>query len=488
MDPSERDAKRARLETTEDAALLATGAVGAAQVAVSDHVAEGRAAGGASAAPAALAVAAAAGAAAGGDDGHSVSSSSSGMGGVGNPELASSPETTTAEEERLDPAAVAYAAYVRQTGVPARRFLQANGMEMADWSQFNEMDEATQWRLVASFIQVNTRRPMLPRSKLPAYNTFSDVVELIRKAERIVVLTGAGISVSCGIPDFRSATGVYERLKEEFDLPDPQSMFDMRYFRTDPQPFFSFAKDIYPGVFTPSPSHFFIRLLETKGKLLRNYSQNIDTLEAVAGIENVVNCHGSFATATCLSCGRKYSSDDIREDIMAQRIPRCKPCLDEREKLEATRVALGGHEGDEDADGDDGSDQTFAVVKPDITFFGEDLPDTFRDSLMADRSSADLLLVIGSSLKVEPVSTVINHIDEATPHWRAFSIAISIACGPIVRPRPPSPWRKKRSRGAMRSIALRRVSQAGLRAAARSARSSTRSQNTASCTAGLRAT
>jgi NAD-dependent SIR2 family protein deacetylase len=110
-----------------------------------------------------------------------------------------------------------------------------------------------------------------------------------------MVLTGAGVSVSCGIPDFRSPDGIYSRLSE-FQLRDPQQMFDLRFFRKRPEIFYSFAREIFPSNFTPSPSHHFIKLLEDKGKLLRNYTQNIDTLEQKAGIHNILQCHGKWVT------------------------------------------------------------------------------------------------------------------------------------------------------------------------------------------------
>ena len=101
------------------------------------------------------------------------------------------------------------------------------------------------------------------------------------------IFTGAGVSVSCGIPDFRSRDGVYARLAVDFpDLPDPQAMFDIHYFRRDPRPFFKFAREIYPGQFKPSPCHKFIRSVEKHGKLLKNYTQNIDTLEQVKAVKS----------------------------------------------------------------------------------------------------------------------------------------------------------------------------------------------------------
>lgn len=82
---------------------------------------------------------------------------------------------------------------------------------------------------------------MRKRRKLNHINTIEDVVELLKKSSKIVVLSGAGVSVSCGIPDFRSKNGIYSRL-DEFDLEDPQQMFDIEYFKYNPQAFYSFAK------------------------------------------------------------------------------------------------------------------------------------------------------------------------------------------------------------------------------------------------------
>ncbi|KAF8782224.1 NAD-dependent protein deacetylase sirtuin-1 like protein [Argiope bruennichi] len=228
------------------------------------------------------------------------------------------------------------------------------------------------------------------RSKLTDINTLDDAVNLLRTCKNIVVLTGAGVSVSCGIPDFRSRNGIYARLSKDYpDLPDPQAMFDIVYFRRDPRPFFKFAKEIYPGQFQPSPSHRFIKLLEKQGKLLRNYSQNIDTLEHAAGIKNVITCHGSFATATCTRCRYKVDSSVIKEDIFNQTIPYCPVCPAE----------LGER----------------GIMKPDIVFFGEGLSDEFHECLNDDKQVCDLLIVIGSSLKVRPVAMIPSSIPNHVP-------------------------------------------------------------------------
>ena len=101
--------------------------------------------------------------------------------------------------------------------------------------------------------------------------SFDGIVRYIRdgKAKRIVCLAGAGISTSAGIPDFRTpGSGLYDNL-QNYDLPTPQSVFEIDFFRENPTPFFKLAKELYPGTFSPTPSHYFIKLLEKKGVLLR---------------------------------------------------------------------------------------------------------------------------------------------------------------------------------------------------------------------------
>ncbi|XP_046360515.2 NAD-dependent protein deacetylase sirtuin-1-like isoform X1 [Haliotis rufescens] len=247
-----------------------------------------------------------------------------------------------------------------------------------------DLDDFTLWQII-----INLMSEPPKRKKLHNINTLDDVLELMRTCKKIMVLTGAGVSVSCGIPDFRSRNGIYARLAVDFpDLPDPQAMFDIRYFQNDPRPFFKFAKEIYPGQFEPSRCHKFIQLIEQHGKLLRNYTQNIDTLEQVAGIRNVIQCHGSFAGATCMVCRHKVTAEDVKEDIFNQIIPRCPVCP---------------------------MDSSMSILKPDIVFFGESLPDEFHRQMAEDKDECDLLIVIGSSLKVRPVALIPNSLPSSVP-------------------------------------------------------------------------
>uniref|UniRef100_A0A4W4GFG3 protein acetyllysine N-acetyltransferase n=1 Tax=Electrophorus electricus TaxID=8005 RepID=A0A4W4GFG3_ELEEL len=245
-----------------------------------------------------------------------------------------------------------------------------------------DLDDMTLWQII-----INISEPP-KRKKRKDINTLEDVVRLLNDGKKILVLTGAGVSVSCGIPDFRSRDGIYARLAIDFpDLPDPQAMFDIEYFRRDPRPFFKFAKEIYPGQFQPSLCHRFISMLDNKEKLLRNYTQNIDTLEQVAGVQRIIQCHGSFATASCLVCKHKVDCEAIREDVFKQIVPHCPRC----------------------------SDVPFAIMKPDIVFFGENLPELFHRAMKQDKNEVDLLIVIGSSLKVRPVALIPSSVPHEVP-------------------------------------------------------------------------
>jgi NAD+-dependent protein deacetylase SIR2 len=123
--------------------------------------------------------------------------------------------------------------------------------------------------------------------------------------KKIVFCVGAGISTNSGIPDFRTpGTGLYSNLAA-LKLPYPEAVFSLQYFRQDPQPFYTLAETLYPGEFKPTLTHTFIRLMQDKGRLLKCFTQNIDTLERMAGVkpELIVEAHGSFATSSCIDCG-----------------------------------------------------------------------------------------------------------------------------------------------------------------------------------------
>ena len=100
----------------------------------------------------------------------------------------------------------------------------------------------------------------------------------------------------------------------KYNLPYPQAIFELEYLHQNPKPFFTLAKELYPGTFKPTPSHYFVRLLEQKGLLVRHYTQNIDTLERIAGIpeDKIVEAHGTFYTNHCLECKIAYSLEFVK--------------------------------------------------------------------------------------------------------------------------------------------------------------------------------
>ncbi|KFY75835.1 hypothetical protein V498_09908 [Pseudogymnoascus sp. VKM F-4517 (FW-2822)] len=218
--------------------------------------------------------------------------------------------------------------------------------------------------------------------------TIGSVAEYLKsdKVKRVVVLTGAGISTSAGIPDFRSPdTGLYSNLAR-LDLPYPEAVFDISFFRQNPAPFYMLAQELYPGKYKPTVSHAFIALLAKKGLLHMLFTQNIDCLERAAGVPpaKVVEAHGSFASQRCIDCKTEYPDEAMREFVKSGDIPYCE---------------------DEACHG---------LVKPDITFFGESLPERFHTNTHVP-AQADLVIIIGTSLSVHPFASLPDMALEGTP-------------------------------------------------------------------------
>ncbi|KAF8972683.1 DHS-like NAD/FAD-binding domain-containing protein [Flammula alnicola] len=306
--------------------------------------------------------------------------------------------------------------YVRTRNIPIPKLLEAFDIELCPELQSRRP------QTMLYFLRVAMAHKLRNRDKLTQYNTITDAVQLIRQSQRILILTGAGISVSCGIPDFRSRDGLYASLKNkgEYDLDDPQQMFDIRYFKENPSVFYSFASQIYPSNFVPSPCHRFIKAVEDHGKLLRNYTQNIDTLETLAGVKQVLQCHGSFAMASCLQCRQHVPGTDIEADILSQKVPLCKVCnaipsVPIKPKRKKGKKKAKGQWDSDIEDESDGPVYPPGIMKPDITFFGEKLTDEFDNSLAEDRFKVDLLLIIGTSLKVSPVAEITSHLPHSIP-------------------------------------------------------------------------
>ncbi|KAL6018586.1 Sir2 histone deacetylase Hst2 [Candidozyma auris] len=201
-----------------------------------------------------------------------------------------------------------------------------------------------------------------------------------KKNKKVTFFLGAGISTSCGIPDFRSPeTGLYSNL-EKLNLPYPEAVFDIDYFRSNPKAFYTLCDELYPGKFVPSKFHFLVRLFQDNDKLKRVYTQNIDTLERIAGVDEkyIVEAHGSFASNHCIDCHEEVPSDILKKQMADKHtnegIPKCSKCK--------------------------------GYIKPDITFFGEGLPEKFFYSWHEDSDDVEVAIVAGTSLTVMPFSTL----------------------------------------------------------------------------------
>jgi NAD-dependent histone deacetylase SIR2 len=207
-------------------------------------------------------------------------------------------------------------------------------------------------------------------------------------------------------------------------FPDPESLFNLEDFDMDPSRFYSLAGELIPALNRWSPTHQFIRLLQDKGKLLRNYTQNIDNVESYAGIqpEKVIHCHGSWKTATCRKCKTTVPGEQIFDALRRKVVATCQSCIPQSEGLKRKRPVAGlkprkktTYDFDDEDDEDDDIPSP-GVMKPDITFFGESLPEAFYDSVNEiDRPLVDLVIVIGTSMKVAPVSEIPHHIQHSVP-------------------------------------------------------------------------
>jgi NAD-dependent deacetylase len=195
----------------------------------------------------------------------------------------------------------------------------------------------------------------------------ADLAGLLDDAACVVVFTGAGVSTLSGIPDFRGPDGLYRRT-------DAARIFDLQAFRADPSFFFHHARDFIYGLGDRIPSlvHRVCARWEREGRIHGVVTQNIDMLHQRAGSRRVVELHGSPARHTCLGCGAGASFADVAPRARGGAVPRCPAC--------------------------DG------VLKPDITFFGEMLPDGALETAGAWATAADLMLVLGSSLRVQPAA------------------------------------------------------------------------------------
>ena len=195
-------------------------------------------------------------------------------------------------------------------------------------------------------------------------NLIAQAAEIVIKSNFTLALTGAGISVESGIPDFRSADGLWSKY-------DPAEYATIEAFRANPEKVWHMLRDMDEVVSAARPNRAHIGLgeLEKMGLLHFIITQNIDNLHQEGGAKNVIEYHGNSSTLSCLWCGRKYNAKEKRDEFP----PRC---------------------------------ECGKVLKPDVVFFGEPIPPEALNRSFQLASRAEALLVIGTSAVVSPANTI----------------------------------------------------------------------------------
>jgi len=188
--------------------------------------------------------------------------------------------------------------------------------------------------------------------------------EIIFRSRLTLALTGAGISVDSGIPDFRSAGGLWSKY-------DPAEYATIHAFRQHPEKIWNMLRDM-DGLIAqarPNPAHIGMGEMEKLGFLHCIITQNVDNLHQAGGATNVIEYHGNSSTLSCLGCGTRYKAEEKR----GENIPRCE-CRQ--------------------------------VLKPDVVFFGEAIPAQALNRSFQLASSAEAVMIVGTSALVSPANTI----------------------------------------------------------------------------------
>jgi NAD-dependent deacetylase len=201
--------------------------------------------------------------------------------------------------------------------------------------------------------------------------------DVVFSSKRVVFFGGAGVSTESGIPDFRSKDGLYN---QQYDHP-PEVMLSHSFFREHPAEFFRFHREkvIEPALAAkPNAAHCALAQLETDGHLTAVVTQNIDGLHQAAGSHNVLELHGSIHRNYCERCKAFYTAEELLELLEVEAVPRC------------TRPGCGGS------------------LKPDVVLYEEPLNNATLDAAVEAISAAEVLIVGGTSLVVNPAAGLVR--------------------------------------------------------------------------------
>ena len=225
--------------------------------------------------------------------------------------------------------------------------------------------------------------------------------QLVNESNNIVFFGGAGVSTESGIPDFRSEDGLYN---QKYDYP-PEDILSHTFFENYTDEFFKFYKDKMNSLkYEPNITHIKLAELEGKGKLKAVITQNIDGLHQKAGSKNVLELHGSVLKNYCIKCNKFYNAENV---FNSNGIPRC---------------TCGG------------------IIKPDVVLYEESLNHQTLEDSKSYIGKADLLIVAGTSLTVQPACSLINYFmgknlvlinKDSTPYDYKASLVIKEKLGKV---------------------------------------------------------
>ncbi len=225
--------------------------------------------------------------------------------------------------------------------------------------------------------------------------------ELINKSNNIVFFGGAGVSTESGIPDFRSKDGLYN---QKYDYP-PEEILSHEFFINHTEEFYKFYKDKMNSLkYEPNITHIKLANLEQVGKLKAVVTQNIDGLHQKAGSKNVYELHGSVLRNYCMKCNKFYDAEYVFD---SKDVPKCE---------------CGG------------------IIKPDVVLYGETLDDYTVTKSIEMITNADLMIVAGTSLMVQPASGLLNYFRgnnlvlinrDTTPYDNFANLVINESLGKV---------------------------------------------------------
>lgn len=233
-----------------------------------------------------------------------------------------------------------------------------------------------------------------------------ELTNIIKNSNNIVFFGGAGVSTESGIPDFRSADGLYSsKYERKFS---PEEILSHSFFYSHTNDFYKFYKDkmIYTNA-KPNYAHIVLAQLEKMGKLKAVITQNIDGLHQMAGSKNVFELHGSIHRNYCTNCYKSYELDYI---INSQDIPKCETC--------------GG------------------IIKPDVVLYGEPLDNDVINGALNAIKNADTLIIGGTSLVVYPAAGFVDYFrgknlilinKSSTPYDNKANLVINNSIGKVLK-------------------------------------------------------